>query len=134
MNKITLIELGNLNDQGVKDSLATFGYNEVRVAKKPIVGVVATGTELLDVDEPLEDGKIRNSNAYMIGAQVERAGGIYRDLGKLADEFDPSYAKIKEALDEVDLLITTGGVSVGDFDLMPAIFEKLGANILFNKI
>ncbi|HLQ74023.1 MAG TPA: gephyrin-like molybdotransferase Glp [Bacillota bacterium] len=129
-----LINEGTYINPGVKALLATFGYAKVKVAKKPVVGVVATGTELLDVDEPLEDGKIRNSNAYMIGAQVERAGGIYRDLGKLADEFDPSYDKVKSALEEVDLLITTGGVSVGDFDLMPAIFEKLGAKILFNKI
>src|SRR5690625_5368486 len=86
MNKITLIELGNLNDQGVKDSLATFGYSEVKVAKKPVVGVVATGTELLDVDEPLEPGKIRNSNAYMICSQIERAGAEAKYLGTLPED------------------------------------------------
>lgn len=129
-----LVEEGTLINPGVKALLATFGYNQVKVAKKPIVGVIATGTELLDVDEPLEPGKIRNSNAYMIGSQIIRSGAEYKYLGKLADELEPSYETIKEALKEVDILITTGGVSVGDFDLMPAIYKKLGAKVLFNKI
>lgn len=129
-----LIESGTLICPGVKASLATFGYAQVKVAKKPVVGVIATGTELLDVHEELEPGKIRNSNAYMVGAQVERAGGEVIHLGKLADDLEPSYKMIKESLDKVDMLITTGGVSVGDFDLLPAIYEKLGAEVLFNKI
>lgn len=129
-----LIEEGTVINPGVKALLATFGYAKVKVARKPIVGIIATGTELLDVDEELEPGKIRNSNAYMVGSQVIRAGGEYKHLGKLADEFEPSFNRIKEVLDEVDILITTGGVSVGDFDLMPAIFDELGAEILFNKI
>ncbi|MGM8364293.1 molybdopterin molybdotransferase MoeA [Virgibacillus sp. W0181] len=129
-----LIKEGTPVNPGVKALLATFGYSEVKVAKKPVVGVIATGTELLDVDEPLEPGKIRNSNAYTICSQVERAGGISKYYGKLADELEPSYSLMKQALAEVDILITTGGVSVGDFDLMPVIYEKLGANVLFNKV
>lgn len=129
-----LIEKGTYIDPGVKASLATFGYSKVKVAKKPVVGVIATGTELLDVDEPLEPGKIRNSNAYMICSQVKRAGGEPIYFGSLADELEPSLKTIKEALTKVDILITTGGVSVGDFDLMPAIYERLGAKVLFNKV
>ena len=130
----TMIEEGTLINPGVKALLATFGYHEVEVAKKPIIGVVATGTELLEIDEELQPGKIRNSNAPMIASQIKKAGGICKYYGKLADEFEPSYQVIKEALDEVDILITTGGVSVGDFDLMPDIYEKLSAEVLFNKI
>lgn len=129
-----LIEAGTFINPGVKAVMATFGYHEVQVAKQPLVGVIATGTELLDVDEALAPGKIRNSNAYMIASQIKQAGGRYKYFGKLADEFEPSYVLIKRALEEVDILITTGGVSVGDFDLMPAIFEKLEAEILFNKV
>src|SRR5699024_5835801 len=102
--------------------------------KKPVVGIIATGSELLDVDEPLAPGKIRNSNAYMIASQVIRAGGDYRYFGKLVDEFDQSYRMIKTKLEEVDMLITTVGVSVVDFHLMPAIYEKLGPQVLFNKV
>ncbi|WP_163970824.1 molybdopterin molybdotransferase MoeA [Oceanobacillus halotolerans] len=129
-----LVEKGTIINPGVKALLATFGYDTVKVGKKPVVGIIATGTELLDVDEPLKPGKIRNSNAYMIASQVIRAGGEYRYIGKLKDELEPSFKTIKETLDHVDILITTGGVSVGDFDLMPAIYEKLGASVLFNKI
>lgn len=129
-----LIEEGTLINPGVKALLATFGYHEIEVAKKPVIGVIATGTELLEVDEELQSGKIRNSNAPMIASQISRAGGICRYYGKLADEFESSYLAVKDALDEVDILITTGGVSVGDFDLMPDIYEKLGAEVLFNKI
>lgn len=129
-----LIEKGTFIDPGVKALLATFGYAEVKVAKKPVVGVLATGTELLDIDEPLEPGKIRNSNAYMICSQIERAGGDYQYYGALPDELDSSYDKMKSILEEVDVLITTGGVSVGDFDLIPEIYEKLEAEVLFNKV
>src|SRR5699024_3671798 len=94
----------------------------------------ATGTELLDVDEELEPGKIRNSNAYMTASQILRAGADYLYLGKLADNLESSYHTIKNSLDKVDILITTGGVSVGDFDLMPEIYNRLNANILFNKV
>lgn len=129
-----LVEAGELINPGIVAIMATFGYSDVLVAKKPLVGVLATGTELLEVDEPLEQGKIRNSNAYMILSQIKRAGADYHYYGKLADEFDPSYEKIHDVLKDVDILITTGGVSVGDFDLMPAIYEKLGAEVLFNKV
>jgi molybdopterin molybdotransferase len=114
--------------------LATFGYAEVPVAKKPIVGLYATGTELLEVKDPLVPGKIRNSNSYMIAAQIERAGAKADYFGSLPDDFDTCFEAVKESLDKVDMLITTGGVSVGDFDYMPAIYEKLGAEVLFNKV
>ena len=129
-----LVKKGTMINPGVIGLLATFGYAEVPVAKKPVVGLFATGSELLDVNEPLQPGKIRNSNSHAISAQIQRAGGEVRFYGKLKDEFDVSYASISAALEEVDLLITTGGVSVGDFDLLPDIYQKLGADVLFNKV
>ncbi|MUV36303.1 Molybdopterin molybdotransferase [Lentibacillus sp. JNUCC-1] len=129
-----LLSEGTIINPGVKALLATFGYKQVKVAKQPLVGVIATGTELLEVDEPLEPGKIRNSNAYMIAAQVKRAGAVFKYYGQLPDELEPSMKIIDKALEEVDILVTTGGVSVGDFDLMPAIYEQLGADVLFNKV
>lgn len=129
-----LIEPGTKINPGIKALLATFGYAKVKVAKKPMIGVIATGTELLEVDEKLKPGKIRNSNAYTICSQIIRAGADYKYVGKLDDELEPSYEMIKDTLKEVDILITTGGVSVGDFDLMPEIYNKLGAKVLFNKV
>jgi len=129
-----LIKKGTKINPGVQAILATFGYAMVPVAKKPVIGVYATGTELLDVDEALEPGKIRNSNAYMIAAQIERAGGEAKYFGKLPDDFDTCFEAVKNAIDQADMLITTGGVSVGDFDYLPAIYEKLQAEVLFNKV
>ncbi|MGE7765262.1 molybdopterin molybdotransferase MoeA [Peribacillus sp. NPDC096540] len=129
-----LVKKGTMINPGIIGLLATFGYAEVPVAKKPVVGLFATGSELLDVSEPLQPGKIRNSNSHAISAQIQRAGGEVRFYGKLKDEFDLSYEAISSALEEVDLLITTGGVSVGDFDLLPDIYKKIGADVLFNKV
>ncbi|MEH7343595.1 gephyrin-like molybdotransferase Glp [Bacillus sp. JJ1532] len=129
-----LIKKGAKINPGIQAILATFGYAKVPVAKKPVVGLYATGTELLDVDDQLQPGKIRNSNSYMIAAQIERTGAEVKYFGKLPDEFDTCYEAVKSALDKVDILITTGGVSVGDFDYLPAIYSKMNAEVLFNKV
>lgn len=119
---------------GVIGLLATFGVHQVKVKKKPIVGVLATGSELLEVEEPLTTGKIRNSNAYMLLSQVEQAGGEAQYFGILEDDLEKSVRLLQQALQQVDVLITTGGVSVGDYDYMPAVYARLGADVLFNKI
>ncbi|KLV18103.1 molybdopterin molybdotransferase MoeA [Bacillus altitudinis] len=129
-----MIKKGSKVTPGVTAILATFGYAVVPVAKKPVIGIISTGTELLQVSDAMVDGKIRNSNLSMVYAQVLDAGGEPLDLGGVSDDFDQSYEAVKAALSKVDMLITTGGVSVGDFDFLPAIYEKLGADVLFNKV
>lgn len=129
-----LVGKGAFINPGIQAMLATFGYAEVPVAKKPKIGLFATGTELLEVEDSLVPGKIRNSNSYMISAQIERVGGEVVYFGKLVDDFDACFHAIKESLPKVDILLTTGGVSVGDYDYLPAIYEKLGAEVLFNKV
>jgi molybdopterin molybdotransferase len=129
-----LVKKGRQINPGIVALLATFGYHQVSVYRKPVVGIYATGTELLDIDEPLAPGKIRNSNAFMIASQIERIGAKPIYLGRLEDDFDTCYDAIRSALDKVDVLITTGGVSVGDYDYLPAIYKKLGAEVLFNKV
>lgn len=114
--------------------LASLGYHQVQVGTKPLVGVMSTGSELLEVHEPLQPGKIRNSNAAMISAQIMRAGGRSKSYGTVKDNLDECLAVTRKMLDEADLVITTGGVSVGDFDYIPAILEELGASVLFNKV
>lgn len=129
-----LVRKGTMINPGIQALLATFGYAMVPAARKPVAGLFATGTELLEVNDLLVPGKIRNSNSHMITAQIQRAGGKVNYLGKLPDEFDTCFHAIKNAIEKVDVLITTGGVSVGDFDLLPEIYEKLGAKVLFNKV
>lgn len=129
-----LVPKGTRINPGVQALLATFGYAKVKVARKPRIGIFATGSELLDVSDPLVPGKIRNSNAYMIQAQVVRSGAEPIYFGKLMDDLDTCFAAIQSALDQVDMLITTGGVSVGDYDYLPIIYKRLGAEVLFNKV
>lgn len=129
-----LVRKGTFINPGIQAMLATFGYAKVPVARKPVIGLYATGTELLEVDQPLEPGKIRNSNSYMISAQIRRAGAEVKYFGQLPDEFDTCFEAVREAIKEVDLFITTGGVSVGDYDYLPEIYAKLGADVLFNKV
>ncbi|WP_442599162.1 molybdopterin molybdotransferase MoeA [Neobacillus sp. D3-1R] len=129
-----LVKKGAFINPGIQAMLATFGYDKVPVARKPKVGLFATGTELLEVGDDLVPGKIRNSNSYMISAQIERVGAEVVYFGKLADDFDTCFNAIKDSLTKVDILLTTGGVSVGDYDYLPAIYKKLGAEVLFNKV
>lgn len=129
-----ILEKGSLINPGTVAVLATFGYSEVEVFKKPIVGVLSTGSELLDVDEELVRGKIRNSNTPMILAQLKRAGIEGKRYHMQSDDLDILHDNIKEILEEVDMIITTGGVSVGDYDLLPKIYDRLGAEVLFNKV
>ncbi|MGG3998381.1 MULTISPECIES: gephyrin-like molybdotransferase Glp [Anoxybacillus] len=129
-----VVEKGTMIHPGIVAVLATFGYDRVPVMKKPKVAIISTGSELLHVYEPLEKGKIRNSNAYMLQAQIRRAGGEPILFGKVADTFEHTLQVIQKALREADVVITTGGVSVGDFDYMPHVYEHLGAQLLFNKV
>ena len=129
-----LIKEGAFIHPGTIALLATFGYAQVNVAKLPVVGILSTGTELLDVEEELTPGKIRNSNGPMIAAQLARMGIGHKSYGMLIDDLDACTATVEKALGETDVLITTGGVSVGDYDYLPAIYERLGAKVLFNKV
>ena len=129
-----MAEAGKYINPGMIALLATFGYKQVPVRKRPVTGIAVTGSELLDLDAPLEPGKIRNSNGYMIHSQALRAGAEAVYLGKWNDNLEANLESIRTDLEKVDILITTGGVSVGDYDYMPEIFNRIGANVLFNKI
>ncbi len=129
-----LIPKGAFIHPGTVALLATFGYAEVEVAKRPVVGILSTGTELLRVDEELVPGKIRNSNGPMVVAQLARMGIQSKSYGMEADDLEACMKTVEKALVETDILLTTGGVSVGDYDHLPAIYERLGAEVLFNKV
>ncbi|SOB99836.1 molybdopterin molybdochelatase [Ureibacillus xyleni] len=129
-----LISKGQLIHPGVMALLATFGYAFVKVSKKPKVGILCTGSELLQVNDSLQPGKIRNSNGPMIEGQLARMGIEYKSYGILPDHLEDCQNLVRKALDENDCVITTGGVSVGDFDFIPKIYKQLNAQVLFNKV
>ena len=135
MAKGTLIlEKGRKINPGEAALLAAFGYDKVTVSRRPTVAIFATGSELLDVSDPLEPGKIRNSNSYMVAAQVLNAGGIPVLHEKVPDDVESSKSMILDAMEKVDLVITTGGASVGDYDILVDIFEQWDGKMLFNKV
>jgi molybdopterin molybdotransferase len=107
--------------------LAALGCAEVQVIRRPRVAILATGDELVDIDEPLGPGKIRNSNGYSNAAQVLRYGGVPIMLGIARDSVEDLTSKIQAGLEQgADLLLTSGGVSVGDFDVVKNVLAAEG--------
>jgi molybdopterin molybdotransferase len=113
--------------------MATFGYTEVLVWHKPSVALISTGDEIVEIDQVPRAAQIRNSNAYSLRAQL-RCLGIEGDyLGIARDRKDDIRRLMQEGL-ERDLLIMTGGVSVGGYDFVKEVFEDFGLEILFSKV
>ena len=107
--------------------LASLGRSRVQVIRRPRVAVLATGDELLDIDEPIAPGKIRNSNEYSNAALVQRYGGVPIRLGIARDDVEDLTAKIREGLaQDVDLFLTSAGVSVGDYDVVKDVLNTEG--------
>lgn len=105
--------------------LASIKRSFVSVYQRPRVAILSTGDELLEIDEPWEEGKIINSNGYALAAQVAECGGIPLQLGIAKDRREDLLTKIQQGL-LADVLVTSGGVSVGDYDLVKGILQKLG--------
>ncbi|PNZ69153.1 molybdopterin molybdotransferase MoeA [Staphylococcus croceilyticus] len=129
-----VLKKGQVINPGAIAVLATYGYTEVPVTQKPSVAIIATGSELLDVHEELQPGKIRNSNGPMIQALAEKFGLKVENYKIQQDDLQSSIEVVKDAMATHDIVITTGGVSVGDFDYLPEIYKAVDAEVLFNKV
>ncbi|WP_282939861.1 gephyrin-like molybdotransferase Glp [Paenibacillus sp. RC67] len=129
-----LLHEGQWIGAGETAILAAFGYSSVPVYRKPRVAIFSTGSELLDVNKPLEPGKIRNSNSYMLACQVQEAGGEAIIMPIMPDDPGSLERELLTAFEEVDLVLTTGGVSVGDKDVLVDVFEQWEGRLLFNKV
>jgi len=105
--------------------LASIGRPTAVVIRRPVVSILSTGDELTDIHQPLSPGKIYNSNTYTMAAQVIQYGGIPRILGIGTDSLEALNRKINEGLDS-DMLITSGGVSMGDYDVVKDVLAKRG--------
>lgn len=107
--------------------LASVGRADFLAYRRPRVAVLATGDELVEPDEPLSPGKIRNSNAYTNAALVRKYGGIPIRLGIARDTVADLTAKLRQAVDlKVDLILTSAGVSVGEYDVVKDVLNALG--------
>ncbi|MFC1993459.1 gephyrin-like molybdotransferase Glp [Chloroflexota bacterium] len=105
--------------------LASLGRARVKVIRRPVVAILATGNELVEVAQPLPAGKIYNSNTYSVAAQIVRYGGIPEILGIALDTEDSLLTAIHRGA-EADMLITSGGVSMGDYDVVKDVLAKEG--------
>jgi molybdopterin molybdotransferase len=114
-------------------ALAELGHGQVRVHPRPTVAVLATGDELVPVDQVPGPGQIRNSNQSMLVAQVQTAGAIPVPLGIARDNRDDLRSKISEGL-KCDLLVLSGGVSAGTLDLVPSELAAAGVVEVFHKV
>lgn len=123
-----ILEAGRLLRPQEIGVLAAMGVTEVAVVRRPRVGVLATGDELIDIDQPLTPGKIRNSNSYGLAAQIAAAGGEPMALGIARDTEAAVRGKLQQGLDTgVDLFISSAGVSVGAYDVVKAVLETTGS-------
>ncbi|MEE4177926.1 MAG: gephyrin-like molybdotransferase Glp [Bacteroides sp.] len=114
--------------------LATVGCVDPRVAEKVNVGILSTGDEIIEPEAKPAGSQIRNSNAYQLVAQVERLGSKARYYGIAGDDKERTFHLVKDALENQDILILTGGVSMGDFDFIPSVMNELGVEILFRTV
>jgi molybdenum cofactor synthesis domain-containing protein len=114
--------------------LAAFGYAEVTVGQRPRVGVLATGSELVSVDEKPGQDQIRDSNNYSIAAYAELAGALTERFPLARDETSVLKNQIAEAAASCDVIVTSGGVSMGVYDVTKAALKELDAEIFFERV
>ncbi len=129
----TVLEAGTLLRFAQIRLLAELGVAEVSIFRRPEVSILATGNELVPVDQTPGPGQIRNSNESMLIAQIENANAKAVPLGIARDEVDELRAKILQGL-ESDFLILSGGVSAGVLDLVPKILQEVGVRQVFHKV
>ena len=114
--------------------LAAFGYAEVTVGQRPRVGVLATGSELVGVDEKPGQDQIRDSNNYSIASYAQLAGAVVQRLALARDETSILKKQIAEAAQSCDVIVTSGGVSMGVYDVTKAALKELDAEIFFERV
>lgn len=129
----SVIKKGAVVTPGTIAVMASLGYASIAVSNRVRVGVVTTGSELIDVEERLGPGQIRDSNGPTLAALVECAGGTVRGPWRARDNRAEIRSRLERAL-EADLLVVSGGVSVGEYDLVKEELDALGMKLLFWKV
>jgi len=110
--------------------LASLGCGKVKVVRRPVVAILSTGDEIADIAQPLSQSKIYNSNSYSLAALVKHYGAVPRMLGIALDNEDSLMDKL-EAGRDADMVITSGGVSLGDYDVVREVLEKEGRTVFW---
>lgn len=129
-----LIAAGVRMDAGCMGTIAGQGKATVKVYRRPRIGILSTGNEVMEVGADLESGKIYNSNRYTLTAAVAAYGCEPVYLGIAGDQAETVAEGLQNGLDHCDMVLSTGGVSVGDYDMTPAALELIGAETLFRGV
>jgi molybdopterin molybdotransferase len=130
----TVLRAGEDLNAAMIATLASFGYAQVKVGGRPRVSVMATGSELVDVGQKPGRDQIRDSNNYTIAAYAILAGATVRRLPLAADDTAELKHQMAEAAAQADVLITSGGVSMGVYDFTKGALKELGAEIYFERV
>lgn len=114
--------------------LLSLGIRNIKAIRQPKIAVLATGNEIVDIDEELSPGKTRNTNGWTLASQIIEAHSIPINLGIAKDTKGDISSKIEIGLKEADMLITSGGVSVGDYDIVKDVLLDMGLIVKFHKV
>ena len=129
-----LVELGKVIMAADAAVMAGQGREHVCVYRRPKVAIISTGSELLMQGQQLTEGKIYNTNVHLLGGYVKKYGMIPKNYGIVEDDILAMADRITEALKTSDMVLTTGGVSAGDFDHIPKVMKEIGARLLFHRL
>ncbi len=129
----TVLQRGKVIRPAEVGLLASLGKSGIQVYQRAQVAILSTGDELVDIDEPLQPGKIVNSNSYSLAALVLETGAIPLQLGIARDSQEDLEAKFAAGV-RADVIISSGGVSVGDYDLVKDILRGRGSEMQFWKV
>jgi molybdopterin molybdotransferase len=113
--------------------LASLGRSMIKVSEKPRVAILTTGDEVINIEEKMEPGKVRNSNAYSLYSQIIESGGIPVNKGIARDSKENLRTSLEECLD-CDIIVTSGGVSMGEYDYVKDVMNELGMDEKFWKV
>jgi molybdopterin molybdotransferase len=129
----TVLHAGQRLDFAGIAMLATFGHHSVSVYRRPTVAILPTGDEIVAVGQVPNDYQVRNSNAASLAVQVAQAGGKPRILDVARDNLDGTFQQIERAL-ESDLVLLSGGVSAGKYDVVEPVLAGMGAEFFFDRV
>src|SRR6266852_6838975 len=130
----TVLRAGEDINAAMIATLASFGYAQVSVGRRPRVAVMATGSELVNVDKKPGADQIRDSNNYTIAAYATLAGAMVERLPLAGDDTEQLKQQIADAAKRSDVLVTSGGVSMGVYDFTKAALKELGAEVFFERV
>ena len=130
----TVLQKGTFITPAVIAVLASVGCDPVPVSRKPLLGIIATGSELVEPSQKPQSAQIRNSNSYQLYSQIEQAGCRPIYLGIIEDSPEAIGSAIDQNIATVDIFLLSGGVSMGEFDYVPGVLFEKGFRLLFQKV